>query len=502
MNDHKNREYLQDIKVDNLRQRSLRSGSITLVNQGLKFLMQTGSTVVMARILTPEDFGIVAMVFSLLGFFTLLRDFGLSVATIQKETIAMDELSGLFWVNVLLGSLIMVALLVAAPFVAAFFEDQRAFGLTIAFGAMAILSSLGVQHAAILQRQMRFEAIAISEFLSLLFGIIAGIVSALYGLEYWALVIKEGFARCSSTVFFWLQARWMPGLPKRSSGLKNLIKFGGSLTLANFLGYANHNIDNILIGKIFGEAAVGFYAKGQGLLNKPLRQILPPIMRVATPMFSRLTGDPARFNKTSLQMVEIVCFGGCLMPLLIFPTADWVVLLMLGAQWEQTVPIFSLLAVFGLLEPLAYLLNTILVTSGQPGEMAKWRAATLIIVFISLLVGLFWGIIGVAAAYVVSGVITRCWLIFFVGKRINLPGSKFIATCTPFVAYALITSVFLKFLRYLWEPSHFSAGLIIYFSLGTTLYLLLIGSSPRGRVFLRSIYGMGIDTIKGFQGAN
>lgn len=489
---------IEDIKIENLKSRALSGGVITVGSQAVKFVLQTGATMVMARLLTPADFGLVAMVSSLLGFVILLKDFGLSTATVQKQSITPDELSILFWINVLIGLFIMAVLFICAPLVGSFYHEPRARNIAMAFGGMALLSSLAAQHAALLQRQMRFGSLAARDLLALLAGIICGVVAALFGLQYWALIIMQAANTTAGTVFLWWKSGWRPKLVRRTSGLNQLLKFGGSLTVANLLAYANHNLDNILLGKFFGDVAVGFYSRAQGILNKPLAQVLPPIMNVATPLFSRLMDDQIKFGKAAIKLTEITCFGGCLLVLGIFSTADWIVLLILGSQWLETTPVFRLLALFGLLEPLSWLLGTILVASGSPEAMAKWRALTLVVVLISFIIGLPWGILGVAAAYVSSGVITRIWLIFFVGKRTGISSLTFISACAPFVLVAGVVSTLMTLLRSFWEPQSPIAGFISFFLLGTTMYLTGLICIPAGRRFLRMVSEMGFGALKDF----
>jgi PST family polysaccharide transporter len=486
----------KNVKLEGLRQRSLQGGVVTLCSQALKFFLQTGSTMIMARLLTPADFGVVAMVSSLLGFVNLLKDFGLTTATIQKASLSHEELSGIFWINLVSSLGLMVVLVICSPFVAAFYGEPTTRNIAMAFGVLAVLNSLGAQHSSLLLRQMRFGAIAACDLSAMMVGIIFGVTAAWCGLQFWALVLAQAANAISGTIFLWWRSGWRPGKPRRITGLFQIVKFGGSLTIADFLAYANHNLDNILLGKYFGDISVGIYSKAQGLLNRPLEQVLPPAMRVALPMFSRLVDNPSKFKKAALQLTEIVCFGGCMLTMLVIPTADWFVDFLLGAQWGQAVPVFQLLSVFGLIEPLSWLLGTIIVASGRPEVMIKWRAVTMVVVFLSFIAGLPWGILGVAAGYAFSGIITRTWLIFFLGNRIGISGWQFLSTCAPFVVLAGSVALALAGLRSVWEPGHPITGLVAYISLGTIAYLGCLGIIPKGRRFFRDLIGFGKETLQ------
>lgn len=496
--DNKNsKAFFHDIELHDLRKRSVRGGAISIGSQALKFLLRTGSTVVMARLLTPSDFGLVAMVSAFIGFVTMFRDFGLSIATIQKQSITEDQLTGLFWTNVLLGLIAMAICFIFAPLIALFYDEPRAQDITMAFGGIAIISSLGTQHSAVLERQMKFGALAVRDLLALLVGVVCGIVAAFLGLRFWALIIMQAANTIAGTIFLWVKSGWRPGPPRRTAGLRKLLEFGGAQTVCSVLAFASHNLDNILIGKFLGGAAVGFYSKAQALLNTPLTQILPPVMKVATPMFSRLVTDPVQFKRATIRLTKIVCFGGSLLAMVIFPTADLIVVLILGNQWIKSIPVFKLLALFGLLEPISWLLGTILVASGRPKSMAIWWAVTVIAVLACIVAGLPWGIMGVAVGFTVSGIATRLWLIFFVSKKIGMSGFKLISACAPFVIIACGVSILMTFLRTIWEPQSALLGVMAYVLFGTATYILVLFCIPKGRKFLWSLGQMGLLAFRG-----
>ena len=473
-----------DVTSESLRGRSLRSGAVTVANQAARFALRMVATMVLARLLTPGDFGVVAMVGSLVGFVGMFREFGLSMAIVQKPTLSAAELNAVFWVNLLLGAVVSLLLFAAAPAVAAFYGRPETLAITRAFAGMGLVGSLGTQHYALLQRWMRFGAIAGRDLLASTVGLIAGILAALAGAGFWSLVIMEAAGTVAGTGFLWWRAGWLPGLPRPASGVRELLQFGGAMTLSNLLTYANHNLDNVLLGRFLGETAVGFYSRAQGLLNRPLEQVLPPIMNVATPLLSRLAPDAPRFRRAALRLTELVCFGGCFLAVVIIPAADWIVRLVLGPQWMAAVPVFRVLSVFSLLEPLAWILGLVLITYGRPGAMATWRAVTFGVVAVAFLGGMRWGVVGVAAGYMLSGVATRIWLVFFVGRRVGIAVRDFVAACLPFVAVAGAVAGGLVLLRQVWDPGHPVWGLAAVTAAAAVLYPAGLVCIPRSRRFV------------------
>jgi PST family polysaccharide transporter len=468
---------------------------INLGNQAARFLLRMAGTVVLARLLSPADFGVVAMVGSLVGFVALLREFGLSMAIVQRPNLGPRELNAVFWVNLSLGLAVSLILLALAPAVGTFYGRPEAADITRAFAAMGLVGSLGTQHYALLQREMRFGSIAARDLLASVVALSAGIAAAAAGLGFWALVIMEGAGTLAGTAFLWWRSEWRPGVPKGAPGLRSLLRFGGALTVSNLLTYANHNLDNILLGRFLGDAAVGFYSRAQALLNRPLEQVLPPVMSVALPMLSRLVPDPARFRRATLQLVELACFAGCFLSLVLIPSADWFVQLLLGPQWAEAIPVFRVLCVFGLLEPMAWLLGLILVAHGQPGAMAHWRAVTFVVVAAAFAAGLPWGVLGVAAGYMLSGVVTRVWLVFFVARRVGLPAREFLTACAPFVLTAGTIAAGVWLARAGWEPSHAVWGLAVVVPVQAACYLAALAAFARGRRFLVQLLELARETL-------
>ncbi|MCC7374078.1 MAG: lipopolysaccharide biosynthesis protein [Verrucomicrobiales bacterium] len=465
-----------------LKRGAIRGGAITVGSQGAKFLIQTLATVILARLLTPEDYGDVAMVSALLGFVTLFKDLGLSTATIQRDEISQEQVSGMFWINVATGIAMMLLIAAAAPLVAWFYGKPELRNICLGFALIAPLSSIGAQHAALLQRQMKFMSMAIRDIGGLAAGLIASILAAYAGWGYWALVIQQGAAAAVGTALLWWQSGWRPSRPARVKNLGSMVRFGGKLTLSNIFTYISGSLDSILLGHFFGSAAVGTYNRAQMILAKPLKQFLPPIVSVATPTFSRLKSDAARFERNALTLTGLVAVGSCLMVGVFMPTADWVVHLMLGGQWQEAVAIFRVLALFAFVEPIASVLSVLMIVSGKPGKLAKWKFFSTGIIVAGLAAGVPYGPVGVATTFAVSGLVVRAPLfIWYAGRNCGIRPTKLFVTVGPFVTFgALIAFAGIK-ARAIWSPENPVIGIIAYGLGGTLLYGALVLATRSGR---------------------
>src|SRR6266404_5099344 len=186
--DASERHLSTDHLLTNLRQRTISSGLVTAAAQGAQFFLNLGYIMVLARLLVPQDFGLFAMVATVMGFLRIFQDAGLSMATVQRQEITHAQVSNLFWVNVAVGSVATLLVAASAPVVAWFYREPRLIGITLVLSITFVLASSAVQHIALLNRQMRFRAIAVIDILSMLAGYLIAVGMALSGCSYWALV--------------------------------------------------------------------------------------------------------------------------------------------------------------------------------------------------------------------------------------------------------------------------------------------------------------------------
>ena len=247
----------------------------------------------MARLLAPKDFGLYAMVTTVTGFLRIFQDAGLSMATVQRQEITHAQVSNLFWVNVGLGSVTTLFVAALAPVVAWFFREPRLVGITLVLSVTFLLASSAVQHIALLNRQMRFGAIAMIDIVSLLAGYLTGIGMALSGYGYWALVGAAVTQVAVKLVLAWLISGWRPKLPSRNTQTWHMLTFGADITAGSLMYSLARGADNLLIGRFFGAAAVGLYSRASILLIRPLEQFTIPINAVLIPALSRVQTEPS-----------------------------------------------------------------------------------------------------------------------------------------------------------------------------------------------------------------
>jgi O-antigen/teichoic acid export membrane protein len=402
--------------VKDLKHRVIRGGLVRIVSQASTLILRTGSIVVMARLLSPKDFGLVGMVTAVIGVFSVFKDFGLSAAAIQRSTITADQSSALFWINLLVGACLSLLTFAMAPFVAAFYHEPRVVGVAAVLAMAFFFNSAGVQHSALIERQMRFITLSVIDMISLLTGTAIGICMALRGFGYWSLVAVPTITPLTYTVCVWLIAKWIPGRPHRHNGILPMMRFGGALTLNGLISYTASNADKVLLGRFCGVEALGIYGRAYQLINVPTDNLNSAAGGVAFAALSRLQSEPARMKSYFLKGYSLIL--SLTVPIIVtcgVYAAD-IIRVFLGQKWASAAPVFRLLApamlTFAILIPLQWLLAS----CGLVGRGLRISLVRAPILIVGCVIGLHWGPKGVACAYsVVMGALMipmMVWAVF------------------------------------------------------------------------------------------
>lgn len=379
-----------------LKGRSVRGGLLTLSSQGAQFLIQSIATVVLARLLTPADFGVVAMVTAITGLASAFAELGLSEATIQREEISRDQVSTLFWINVAVGSGLTLVTAAIGPLLAWFYREPRLKHLALLLSLTFLISGLRVQHNALLKRQMRFLALAIRDVSSYAVAVPVAITMAWRGAGYWALVALPLTMNFTQMVLSWLMVRWVPSRPRRDAKVRSLVVFGGNVAASYLVTNVARSADSILIGWHWGAGPLGLYSRAYNLLMLPVRQLSLPAGTVAVPAFSRVQDDPDRFARYYLRAASLILWITAPVFGFLFVAAQPLIVLVLGNQWRESAPVFQILAVAGLGQLLLDLTIWSLVSRGQSKRLLHILLVVAPLLVVSYAIGLPFGIRGVA----------------------------------------------------------------------------------------------------------
>lgn len=371
--------------TSDLKRRTVRGGAVTLSAQGVKFGLKLGSTAILARLLTPADFGLIAMVTVVTGFVEMFKDAGLSTATVQRERITHAQVSTLFWINVALSALIMCVIAAMAPAIAWFYGDARLLPVTLALSGTMIFGGLAVQHQALLRRKMQFGRLAVIEIASMTAGIAAAVAMAWFGFTYWSLVGMTAATAATTALLSFTLSGWIPGLPVRGSGVMPMLKFGSNLAGYQMINHLSRNADNFAIGWWWGPGVLGIYSRSYALLFLPWYQVLAPLHGVVLPGLCRLTTDELTFRtyyRRSLSVVAWLSFGiigvCCIY-------VNELVSIVMGPAWSGVVPLFLLLSPTAAIMSVRAATVWVYSSVGEMGRQLRYGAISAIVLVVAIL---------------------------------------------------------------------------------------------------------------------
>jgi PST family polysaccharide transporter len=458
-----------------------------MISQVVKFSLQTVSTVVLARLLTPNDYGLVAMVTAITGFIALFQDMGLSSATIQRANITHSQVSDLFWLNTAVSLALALILGGCATIISRFYDEPRLTRITLVLAGTFVLSGLAIQHRALLSRQMRFAKMALVDIGSASIGIATGIVMALYGAEYWALVGMSATGSLSSTILVWVFCTWRPNLPVRGAGIVPMLKFGGYITGFDMVNYFARNLDSILLGRFWGANVLGFYSRAYTLMMLPITQVRAPLSAVALPALSHINDDPVRYRRCYIKLITLIAF--ITMPIMAFLSvcADQVIYLLLGSQWSGAAGVFRILCINAFIQPTMGTAGLVTISLGQSKRYFGIGTIDAMIIAFSFALGLFWGAVGVAVAYTIATYVILVPTLWYCYRQSPLTLAHFFASIVrPLAASAVMCLVILSVQSHLSDVS-VAAAIASYLVIGSLTYVIALSVMPGGLVLLKEL---------------
>lgn len=392
-----------------------------MVGQVGRIVVLLAGIVVLSRLLTPADYGLMAMILAVIGVAEVFRDFGLSSAAIQAKTLSHGERSNLFWAGGVIG-LVLAVLIVAGSWpIALLYQEPRLQPLTVLLASVFVFSGFTTQFTAELNRSMKLGRLIAGEIAGQVIGLGTGIVLALMGFGVWALAFQQVVQALATMVILWIVSSWNPGWYRRDVSLRPFLKYGAGVAGAQLLGYLSRNVDSIVIGARFGAAQLGLYNRAFQLMLLPLHQVNAPAMRVALPVLSRLQDDPPRFRRYILagQFAMLMTVGALIA--LCFAQAPSIILVAVGDQWTGAVPIFRILAIGGLLQAAGTATYWCFLALGLTTAQFHLALVTRPIMIGLLVLGAVWSTEGVAWMYSASLFMT--WLVglLWLGKVSDAP---------------------------------------------------------------------------------
>lgn len=390
----------------NLKQRAVRSGLIAVAAQPLKLGIGIGGTMILARLLVPADFGLLAMVQPLLSIVDSLSNLGLETATVQRQDLNREQASAVFWLSLKINALVISGMLLAGPLLAWFYGRSELTGIILCLAVGAASLCLSFQHLSLLKRQMQFELLTTIEVAAMFLSTGIAVLAGWQGLGYWALALQLTLLQSFKSIAYWCCCDWRPKRQAKASGLdreiRSILSYGAHLTGFRCITRIGMHMDRILLGYFSGASALGLYSVAYQWAYFPFWQIYFPLFDVAISSFSRSFSEPKTYRaycRTGLMLVFAIC-----MPALayVFVSAREITLLVLGERWLAVVPLLRVLLIAVFVGSFYRVTKWIYVSAGETQRQFQWSLIHTPVMIAAVAIGIRWGSYGVAVGYTVG----------------------------------------------------------------------------------------------------
>lgn len=368
----------------NINKKSTNGGVIMFIGHGFQFIVGIGTSAILARLLTPADFGVVGMALVIIEVLDSIRTFGISEAIVQRLTLTKEQLSATFWIGALIHLIILLLICSVANPLAKFFAQPNLVYIFFVMGIAIAMHGLSITHNGLLHRQMRYNLLAFTEVLSLTLGAFIGILCAFLNFSFWALVLQYITILLTRTIVIWLVCNWYPNPPWCINWSKNLkigemISYGGYLSFTRLTNHIGKRIDHFLIGKFAGTSLLGLYQVANRWSLFPFMQIYSPMNPIAFGALSRLRQNNKDY-RIFAQKLFLILFSLTL-PLhaFLFIIADQLILFLLGNQWSSAVEIFQILLISNLCAGISLMTEWIYHSEGRTQQQSPWIFFTTIV---------------------------------------------------------------------------------------------------------------------------
>lgn len=435
-------------------------------------LLQMASLAILARLITPHDYGLAAMVMSITAIATVLGDFGLSFAAVQAQTLTNGQRSNLFWINTSLGVFLSIVVFLSAESIAKFYGQPDVEGIAKFLAISFVLASASAQYRADHLRNLRFGRVASIDVGAQALALTVAVGMALQGAGYWALVGSTLTVSSVTFICLIISAGWLPQRPLTTHSVRNLLGFGAGTMLTQLINNISANVTPIAIGKIISPAAVGVYTRGHQIFALSIQQLAGPLTSVAVPVLSRLREDPVRFCSYAKQAQTTLCYSVGFLLCLVAVGGEQLVEILLGPGWSEAGAIVQILAAGGAFQVMGYVNYWMFLAQGKMPVLLIWEGVARALMIPLVIGATFYGVEYSAAAYSLG--LGLVWFLstYFGLPRVGLSARIFVLNgIRPLLPYVLVYGAASTLRDEVYSP-HLGTMALLLASLGTALLLM------------------------------
>lgn len=453
--------------------------------------------IILARILSPVEFGLVGILMIFITISQTIVDSGFSSALIRQSICTDEDYSTVLLTNLSISIGLYALMYVVAPFIAAFFNEDALNQLLKVIGIVLIINAFGIIQRVQLVRELNFKKQAWISFIASFISGIIGISAAIYGMGVWSLLIKIILEQLVEVLILWGTNKWKPIIIFSITSFKSLFGFGSKLMISGIIDSIFRRVFYFVIGKYFNVATLGYYTQADQLGNLPVQNLTRTIQRVSYSSLSKVKDDMKNLKNHFRTITNLVMLISCPLMLGIAAMADTIVIVLLGERWAPAIPFLRLMAITGMLYPLHSLNLNIIQIKGRSDIFLKLEIIKKILIIPIILIGIKWGIMSM-----LYGMLILSFFVFFInsypsGKMLQYPGHEqirdilpsFFVGCFIFILILMMNNIFDKGTMVLFI-SQILIGIISYFII---LELFQFTEYIKLRLYIISFYNKSIN---------
>lgn len=432
------------------------------IAQFIKVAIQFITVATLSRILKPIDFGIVATAGTVIGLSYTVQDLGFENAITQRREISKVEIDSVFWINLIFTIIIALILGLISNYAGIFYNSTEVGNFIFASSFVILVNGAGSIANAILTRRMSFETLSKIDVFSAIVGVVFTLLSSIYLRSFWAIFIGTIVSSISRTFLLFYFSKWLPSLSFKSNSLQSMLGFGSKLTFSNIMYFISQNADNLLVSKLLGLQALGIYDRAYKLLIFPMTQFSQPMTRIMVPLLARKLGNNEEYNNSFSKIIWISMFLVWPGVLCLAMLPEKIVLLVLGAQWNSVVPIFSFFSISMFYNIIGFTSGEILISQGRGSETVLLAVITVVTNIIAFILGALENVEMVALYYTIVTFLRAPVIWYIVLRSGPLKLQTIIRTLLPHLFALILTASMI----YIFDNSHL-------FKLINTTYAIL-----------------------------
>jgi len=460
-------------------------------------LIRFGSSMWVARLIAPSDYGILAMATVITGLLNVCRDLGTTASIVQQRSLEPALLNSAFFINCAVGLIFSLTLLALGPLIGVAYGNEHVSPVVQVLGFSFLLSSLGLVDSAVLRRAMRFDLLAGTNVLTIALQGMAAIALAYYGWGVWALVIASITRAAVHSLVLRIASPWRFAWEFSWASLRGVLRFGSGVTGSQLVAYLTRNVDKLIVGRVLGAAPLGFYSMAFSFYLMPTELVTAILNRVLFPAMSRQQDRAEDLGRSLRRAVAGVALVACPAMIGLGVIAEPLIEAVLGEKWRAATPMVMILCPAAVFQAIGSTSGNVYLAKGRSDILFVWSIASAIVLTGATLIGVTWGVIGVAVAYGVGIVLLSCASLAVACRLLDLSVWSIVSSLRTYVVASLVMGLAVALCRWAMEQALFpNLGIVLVASvMGLCIYsgLMLVLKPPAVLDVLRvvDLRGMG-----------